>query len=135
MRQAPMPQPSMRLFRASRSAGLAAALLALVAAGPAAAHAHLERASPPADGTVRAAPDEVVLTFTERLEAKFSRIRVRDGSGKAVATGETRAAGSDGRSIAVSLPKLAPGTYTVSWTATSVDTHRTSGTFAFTLSP
>lgn len=125
----------MRPSRRTLAAGIAAALLTFAASGSAAAHAHLERASPTPDASLRTAPDEVVLTFTERLETKLSRIRVKDASGKAIATGDTRAAGADGHSIAVSLPKLPPGTYTVSWTATSIDTHRTTGSFAFTLSP
>jgi methionine-rich copper-binding protein CopC len=33
----------------------------------------------------------------------------------------------------VSLPKLAPGKYRISWQAVAVDTHRTSGTFDFTI--
>jgi methionine-rich copper-binding protein CopC len=35
--------------------------------------------------------------------------------------------------LSVQLPKLVPGTYTVSWHVTSVDTHKTEGNFQFTV--
>ena len=31
------------------------------------------------------------------------------------------------------LPKLTPGTYTVNWHVTSVDTHKTEGNYKFTV--
>jgi copper resistance protein C len=33
----------------------------------------------------------------------------------------------------VTLPKLPPGTYTVNWHVTSVDTHKTEGNYTFTV--
>jgi copper resistance protein C len=35
----------------------------------------------------------------------------------------------------VDLPRLPPGTYTVVWHVTSVDTHKTEGRFDFTVVP
>jgi methionine-rich copper-binding protein CopC len=44
--------------------------------GPAAAyaHAHLERASPPADSTVRSPPGEVTLWLSQKLEAALGLV-------------------------------------------------------------
>jgi len=41
----------------------------------------------------------------------------------------------DPRQLSVPLKPMTPGTYTVEWHATSVDTHKTEGHFSFTLAP
>ncbi|MFE1598942.1 copper resistance CopC family protein [Methylobacterium sp. ID0610] len=114
-------------------AGLA--LLTLAGIGPASAHAHLASAVPAVDGTVRSAPAEVSLAFTEKLEETLSRIVVRDAAGRQVDKGDTHFVGRDPKSLAVGLGALVPGTYTVTWTARSVDTHQTTGTFTFIVKP
>ena len=63
----------------------------LVTAVAAYAHAHLDRASPVAGATLPIAPTEVALHFTQRLEAKFSTIVVRDAAGKQVDKGDSHA--------------------------------------------
>lgn len=43
---------------------------------------------------------------------------------------------ADDKAVVISLPgRLAAGTYTVHWTVVSVDTHRTQGTYTFTIAP
>lgn len=108
--------------------------LALLIAPPAFAHAFLERASPGAGAELRAAPPEVRITFTEGVEARFSSVEVRDAAGNQVKTGDPQS-GDTRRVLIVSLPQLAPGTYTVIWHATSVDTHKTEGKYSFTVLP
>jgi len=104
--------------------------LALVAmTGPVLAHAHLVAASPAADATV-ATPTEVAISFTEALEPKFSSIEVTAADGTRVDKADLHIVG-DGKHVAVSLAPLQPGTYTVIWHATSVDTHKTEGRFGF----
>jgi len=98
------------------------------------AHAHLRSASTPVDSTV-AAPEAVEITFTEGVEQKFSSIVVKDAKGQQVDTGDVHLASTDGLKLAVGLKTLAPGTYTVVWHATSVDTHKTEGHFVFTVHP
>src|ERR1041385_3073691 len=107
-------------------------LFALLA--PAAAHAHamLDHASPAVGNTVGSAPKEVVLSFTETLEPKFSSIEVRNANGAAVSAGPARASGPEMR---VSLKPLPAGTYKVIWRVLSVDTHRTNGSFTFRVGP
>jgi copper resistance protein C len=49
-------------------------LLMGAAAGTAWAHAELKQATPAVDGTVQAAPTEVTLKFSERLEPAFTAV-------------------------------------------------------------
>ena len=118
-----------------RSISLLAMLASSVAAGPAAAHAFLRTSSPAVGSTVQTAPKEVAITFTEGVEPGFSTIAVTDASGARVDAGRVHLAkGGDTRLLAP-LRKLAPGTYSVVWHATSTDTHKTRGAFTFTVAP
>jgi copper resistance protein C len=107
------------------------ALAMLSAASPVFAHAMLERASPLVGSEVPAPPHEITLTFTESVEPLFSTIELRDAHGTAVATGRPRTQPQNNRRLVVELPTLASGTYTVTWHATSVDTHKTEGSYQF----
>jgi hypothetical protein len=106
-------------------------LAMLAAASPAFAHAILERASPLVGSEVPAPPHEITLTFTEGVEPLFSTIEVRDAHGAAVATGKARTDKGNNRRLVVELPALGSGAYTVTWHATSVDTHKTEGSYQF----
>jgi copper resistance protein C len=110
-------------------------LLALIAASPASSHALLERASPPVGGTVSGSPPELEITFSEQIEPLFSSVEIRDPHNFRVDVGKAQAATGDSRRLVVHLPRLMPGTYTVLWHATSVDTHKTEGRFDFTVIP
>jgi hypothetical protein len=110
------------------------ALAMLTLASTAFAHAFLERASPPVGSEIATSPPEVSITFTEGVEPSFSTIEVRSATGAVVSTGGPYIAGNN-RRLAVKLPKLLPGSYTVIWHATSVDTHKTEGSFKFTVTP
>jgi methionine-rich copper-binding protein CopC len=109
----------------------ASAVLALSATTVAFAHAHLVRATPAAGGTVQAAPAEVVLRFSEKLEPKFSSVVVRDSAGKQVDKGDAAVDKADRMVIRVLLPPLEPGVYKVEWKAVSADTHKINGDFTF----
>jgi copper resistance protein C len=111
---------------------IAAALAFLVFSGPTAkAHAHLDHAQPAVGGTVAAAPKQVVLWFSEKLEPAFSSIEVRDAKGAAVHAGKATVDPANRTQLRVSLKALPPGTYKVIWRVLSVDTHRTQGDFTF----
>jgi methionine-rich copper-binding protein CopC len=79
-------------FQGTRAILISIAVLSLliltVSAVAAHAHAALAHASPSAGSTMRAAPHEVVLTFTERLEGAFSNLTVTDASGTEVSQGK-----------------------------------------------
>jgi methionine-rich copper-binding protein CopC len=116
-----------------RTMTVLAASAALVLSGTMAAfaHAHLVRATPAAGGTVQAAPSEVTLRFSEKLEPKFSSVLVRDSAGKQVDKGDATVDKADRMVIRVLLPQLEPGVYTVEWRAVSADTHKVNGNFTF----
>jgi methionine-rich copper-binding protein CopC len=109
----------------------ASAILVLSGTVAAFAHAHLVRATPAVGGTVQAAPAEVVLRFSEKLEPKFSSVVVRDSAGKQVDKGDATVDKADRMVIRVLLPPLEPGVYKVEWKAVSADTHKINGDFTF----
>ncbi len=113
-----------------RSVSLAALIpmLLWLATGAASAHAALDHAEPASGATVAAAPQEVTLSFTEKLEPAFSTVTVTDASGQRVDTGDTRVEGSQ---MSVALRPGGSGTYHVTWRVLSVDTHKTNGSFTF----
>jgi methionine-rich copper-binding protein CopC len=103
--------------------------------GQAEAHGKLKEASPAVEGTVRAAPGEVIITFTEALEPKFSKIEVQDAKGQRVDQGTTQAVPGEPTRLAVALKPLSAGTYRVTWRVVSVDTHRSEGSYQFIVAP
>jgi copper resistance protein C len=107
----------------------------LLAASPAFAHAFLKSSSPPVGANVPVAPKAVTIDFTEGVEPTFSTIEVQDAQGKRVDAGHPHLVNGNQSRLAVDLPKLPPGQYTVTWHVTSVDTHKTEGNFHFTVSP
>jgi methionine-rich copper-binding protein CopC len=118
-----------------RSIFIAAAGAAfLLSAGPASAHAFLKRAVPAVGSTVQQPPSQIAIEFTEGVEPKFSTIAVEDSAGASVVAGPVHLAGDDTH-LAIGLKTLPPGTYKVIWHATAVDTHKTEGSFTFTVAP
>ena len=113
---------------------LAALAVLLLAGGPACAHAFLKTATPAVGSTLHQAPAAVTITFAEGVEPAFSTITVQDASGARVDDGKPHLAGDDTRR-AVGLKTLTSGAYRVEWHATATDTHKTSGTFTFTVGP
>jgi methionine-rich copper-binding protein CopC len=115
---------TIRIFAAT------AALLALSA--PAFAHAHLKRSDPAAGVVVTQAPKEISLTFTEALEPALSGVSITDGQGHDLAAKPARISST---TMILAVKPLAAGSYHVSWHAVAVDTHRTEGTYVFTVKP
>lgn len=99
--------------------------------GLALAHSGLQRAEPPVESTLKRPPKELKLYFSERLEPAYSRARVEDGQGARVDRDDSRVDRSNPLLLRVTLPPLAPGTYTVIWRVLSVDSHITEGRFMF----
>lgn len=112
------------------------ALIGVLATGAVAwAHADLQRSTPSADATLGAAPSEVSLWFSERLELAFSSIAVTNAGGQRMDREDERIGDDDPGQLTVSLIPLGPGVYTVTWQVLSVDSHRISGEFSFTVQP
>jgi methionine-rich copper-binding protein CopC len=106
------------------------ATLSLASVTLAEAHAFLDHADPKVGSTVHPAPAHVELWMTEDLEPAFTKVKVLDADGTEVDKKDAKISGS---TMTVSLPALAPGTYKVEWVAVATDTHRTTGTFTFTV--
>jgi copper resistance protein C len=118
-------------MRRSSLAGIIPLLL-LLATNNATAHTLLDHAEPRVGNKVAAAPREVTLWFTQKLETAFSTITVTNSAGQRVDTGKTRVSGNQ---MAVSLRSGGTGTYHVTWRVLSVDTHATNGSFTFRVGP
>lgn len=99
------------------------------------AHAHLDHAQPAAGAKLTQAPSEVSLWFTEAVEPKFSSIVVQDAKGTAVQDGKAEGDAGNTAVLKVKLKALKAGAYKVTWKVLSVDTHRTQGSFSFTVAP
>jgi methionine-rich copper-binding protein CopC len=121
--------------RTVRTAALVAAALTLGLPAVASAHAFLDHAEPKVGSTVEASPPRVALHFTQEIEPAFSTVHVLDGAGKQVDQADAAVDPKDQTTMTVGVPKLAAGTYKVEWKVTSVDTHRTHGSFEFTVQP
>lgn len=131
----------MTLFRTAAAA--AAAILA-VSATAAFAHPHL-LSSLPADGSTVAPTGRLVLHFSEVLEPKFTGVDVSSSmtmtmGGKEVthdmALEDVTSAvdPKDKKTLIVTLKTpLKMGHYKVNWHAVSTDTHRLTGTYAFSV--
>ena len=102
----------------------------LLGASAAFAHAHLKASDPAADSSV-SAPAALRLTFSEGIEATFTKVSLsKDGTEIAIKGLETPDA--DKKTLVVTpAAALASGTYKVEWHAVSVDTHKSEGTYSF----
>jgi copper transport protein len=108
----------------------AAVLLAILAGGPAAAHAVLV-GTDPQDGTVLdAAPDDLTITFNEPVRAVVDGTTVLAADGSEVAAD---VAAVDATLVVTPDAPLADGTYVVSWRVISLDTHPVAGAFSFSV--
>ena len=105
---------------------------ALLCGSQAMAHAFLKTATPAVGSTVQQPPSQVTIAFTEGVEPLFSTITVQDAGGASVETGSVRLAGDNTR-LTIGLKPLQPGMFKVTWHATAVDTHKTEGSFSFTV--
>ena len=119
-------------MRLKNSIGTFAILATIFLAGPAFAHPKLDSASPAADVSVIASPQEIKLNFSEAIIAKFSGLELKDEGGRAVTTGNPVVDPKEPKQLVVPVSApLAPGRYTVSWHAVSEDTHKVSGDYSF----
>ncbi|HEV8685889.1 MAG TPA: copper resistance protein CopC [Gaiellaceae bacterium] len=111
-------------------AALTTGLVALALPSVASAHATLVGTTPPDDAVVQTSPRRVTVLFSEAVETAFGSLRVYDSAVRPVDDG--RIVQPTERSVAVGLrPRLARGTYTVSWELVSADGHPIQGASVF----
>lgn len=111
-------------------AGLAALMFR-----PAAAlgHAVLVKSVPAQRAALVEPPRRVELWFNERLEPAYSKALVTNEAGAQVDLRDVAVSAEDPRRLAVSLPVLVPGRYTVSFRVLSVDGHVVESRLTFTV--
>jgi copper resistance protein C len=106
--------------------------VALLAAGPAFAHAELVRSNPAANATVRASPRTITLTFNERLVPAFSKFELTMPAHGGMKLPVTTTVSRDGKRIVGTVgSRLMKGSYRVSWTAAGSDGHKMTGGYSF----
>ncbi|WP_030677074.1 copper resistance CopC/CopD family protein [Streptomyces sp. NRRL B-1347] len=133
---APRPGPGLaglgRLLLVA--ATLAAAVLGavLATAAPAGAHAALTDSDPKRGAVVAKAPDQVSLTFSEKVAMSDGSVRVLDPAGKRADTGKTTDLGSTTYGVKLK-PGLPDGTFTVAYQVVSADSHPIAGAFTFSI--
>ena len=109
---------------------LAAGLLGL--ASEASAHARV-LASTPGRNAVVASPQTISMTFSEKLEPKFSKLSLAKADGTSVAVSSEVSAKNRAVLTAAVKGRLAPGAYKATWQVVSADGHRMKGDLAFTV--
>lgn len=109
------------------------ALMLAAAATGASAHAKLVR-STPAEGTAGPAPKQIVLTFSEKLQPRFSGATLTMPAMNNMAVPAKAAVGKDRLTLVVTPSQpLTPGAYAVNWRAVAADTHKMQGKVGFTV--
>jgi copper transport protein len=96
------------------------------------AHANLLRAVPEPNAVLQQPPARVTLWFSERIAPGFSAIQVLDAQGTRVDNTDNAVDQEEATALAVTLPPVPHGLYTVAWKNVSmVDGHRVRGSFVF----
>ncbi|KIG01764.1 copper resistance CopC family protein [Caballeronia concitans] len=113
-----------------RRVARAACALGLVWSVAASAHV-FPRTQVPAAGATVSPPGEVRINFDGPLEPAFSSLVVDDATGKQVNIAKSGVDAQHQEVMAVALPPLQPGHYTVHWVAVASDGHRTHGNYGF----
>ena len=114
-----------------------ATILVLFLLGPATqagAHAFLVKSSPAVGSVVQGSVTELRLQFSEPIELAVSGVELTNASGAPVPL-DIHFADSGHATLAAKAPMLVSGTYRVKWHVVSADTHRTEGSFNFTVKP
>lgn len=97
------------------------------------AHPEILVMEPPADAQLETPPSEVLMVFSEELEAAFSQIRVFSSSGEQVDLGDGGRDPNDPTALLVGLGPLDPGLYSVVWQTIGSDGHQIRGSYSFTV--
>ena len=108
-------------------------VLAWFIAGPtlANAHAFLDSSEPAVGSTVKGSPAVVQIWFTRQLAKGGSNIAVFSENGTEVDRKDFKVDPGNTFLMTVSVGPLSPGRYKVIWNAICLDSHHTTGTFAF----
>jgi copper transport protein len=97
-------------------------------------HIHLERSEPAADSTVHAAPAQLKLWFSERVQLAVTSVQLLGPDSARVSVGRpSQAAGANAPVVVAVRGPMKEGRQQVVWRTMSVDGHAVRGAFSFTL--
>jgi len=96
------------------------------------AHSFPEQETPSAGSMLNQPPAQVTIKYDAPIEKLFASLEVLNSAGQNVAMGPAEVS-PDGWKLSVSVNKLQPGEYTVQWRVVCIDTHRTQGSYSFTV--
>jgi copper transport protein len=106
-------------------------LLLAIPGGKASAHAAVVSSNPAQGSIVQTAPNQVVITFSEHVQAVDSRIQVIDPNGKKIGNGTPKVVGNE---LRIPVRTDGPhGTYLVSFRVISADSHPVGGGFVYSV--
>ncbi|OTA15795.1 Copper resistance protein C [Xenorhabdus vietnamensis] len=98
------------------------------------AHAHLKDQTPTENTTVEAAPQAITLSFSERIELGFSKVKLIGPEKTVIKTGKLELDPETKTKLILPVEgQLAAGKYSVDWSVLSVDGHKTKGVYGFTV--
>jgi hypothetical protein len=97
------------------------------------AHASLIKSVPARRAQIFKSPPQIQLWFSERLEARFSSLRVIDSSGNRVDLDNVAVDTNDPKRISVGVKPLVPGQYKIRFRVLSVDGHIVEDDVPFTI--
>ena len=100
-------------------------------ATPASAHAALVSTSPANQSILEVSPATIDITFTEGARLSQGLVELYNDKGERIVTPVNDQAASN--VISITPPKLKKGTYLVTWSVVSGDSHPINGTFSFTI--
>jgi len=108
----------------------------MLLASPALGHSSLERSAPKDGETLKMAPGEIRMWFTEPIKVGLSTFEVRNAAGKQIDQRDLRADEKQPALVRLSLPAALPsGPYKVIWSAVAQDLHVSKGDFSFRIAP
>ena len=96
-------------------------------------HASLIKSVPARRAQIFKSPPQIQLWFSERLEARFSSLRVIDSSGNRVDLDNVAVDTNDPKRISVGVKPLVPGQYKIRFRVLSVDGHIVEDDVPFTI--
>jgi copper resistance protein C len=97
------------------------------------AHSFPDEQTPAAGQTLAAPPAAVSIKYDAPIEQLFAKLAVVDATGNDLAASPPQVS-ADGLVLSVKLKPLPPGDYTVKWAVVCIDTHRTEGSYSFSVS-
>ena len=131
-----LPEHPMPAMTAARAGAVLLGTALLAAPIPAFAHPRLRSAQPPVGGSVHGGVQDIRIAYSEGVEPQFCQVAIMGPDGKPVEAAKPAADPAEAGVLVVHLAQaLPPGAYQVRWRATGVDTHKTDGSYGFTVTP